>query len=410
MIFVLALILMEVRVHVVGDISLTEIFVLFQFPFLIKWVRDTKLPYLRTLCLLFLSLIIVQAIAEFMVGNVFVNAIRGIAITLMTVLLFLFFLRFLCRDISLIKWIPLALLLRLILFGDQFGFAEVGEATYFKFYVAPIISYIVCYFSMTKNRFVRKNILWIFLVASLIVIAGGARSVGFSLLFSTLFCVIYNRYKTIDLMRILPGLLVMAIFFQLFYAFIYVPKVVSGEWGSRQNREQLARIDNSKNVFMMLFSARSDFYVAYLAFLDKPLWGHGAWAKDENFKYTEIQAELFPNEKVKIDRSSTRFIPSHSVVMAMGTRNGIFSFMIFLGIFLFVYYIGIKALCVHSLYNVYLIYVIISSFQHLLFGPPAILKNEGSIVFAIFFILYYLKEADRKRKHEIQITRCYSNV
>ena len=144
-IFILALIFMGVRVNLIGSISLTEIFVLFQTPSLIKWVQKTKLPYLKALCFLYLGLIFVQALAEFMVGNTWVNAIKGIAITIMSLLLILFFLRALCKDISLIKWIPISLLIQLLLWGDQFGYAETGETTYFKFYVAPIISYVVCY-------------------------------------------------------------------------------------------------------------------------------------------------------------------------------------------------------------------------------------------------------------------------
>lgn len=409
-IFILALIFMGVRVNLIGSISLTEIFVLFQTPSLIKWVQKTKLPYLKALCFLYLGLIFVQALAEFMVGNTWVNAIKGIAITIMSLLLILFFLRALCKDISLIKWIPISLLIQLLLWGDQFGYAETGETTYFKFYVAPIISYIVCYLSIVNVPFIRKNILWIFLSASLIVIIGGARSLGFSLLFSTLFYAVYNRYKSIKLNRILPGLLLAAILFQLFYAFVYVPKIVSGEWGSKQNREQLARVDNSKNMLMMLFSARAGVYVSYLAFLDKPLWGHGAWAKDEGFKYAKIQAKLFPEERNKIDKKNLPIVPTHTVVIGMGTRNGVFAFSLFLILLFFVYRMGLKAIIPNSIYNMYLIFLIISSFQHLLFGPPAVLKNNASIVFSVFLVLYYFNEFSKRRKYEVQIGGSYSNV
>lgn len=350
--------------------------------------------------------------SEYIIGNTFTNAMKGIAGTLMALLLFLFFLEKLCRDVSLIKWIPIAGIIRLLLFGDQFGFVETSEDTYFKFYVAPMISYIVCYLSLINNKFIKRNILIFFLISALVVIIGGARSLGFSLLFSTLFCFIYKKYKTFNLKRILPGLLIVIIAFQLFYSLLYVPKVSAGEWGSKQNQEQLARIGNSKNVFLMLFSARADFYVSYLAFCDKPLWGHGSWAEDKDLKYAKIQANLFSESeksKIGVNKGIKHLVPMHSVVMGMGTRNGVFAFLIFLAIFILMYYIGMKALFPYSPFNVYLIFLWVSSFQHLMFGPISILKNSGSLTFAVFLALYCLKKIILN-KNEIQAISRNGNI
>ena len=412
-IFILAIIFMGVRINLVGSISLTEIFVLFYSPRLFVVFRNAKIPYLRVVCGLFFALIVIQALSEYVIGNTLSNAMKGIAGTVMALLLCLFFLERLCRDYSLVKWIPVALLLQILLFGDQFGFAETGEATYFKFYVAPIICYVVCCLSFVNHTIIKKNILFIFLAASLIIIIGGARSSGFSLLFATLFCFIFNRYKTLKLRRILPGLLAAIVVFQLFYAQLYVPKVSSGEWGSNQNREQLARIDNSKNVFLMLFSARADFYVSYLAFLDKPLWGHGAWAKDKDLKYARIQSNLFSkgdNVNLEVNKRMEHYVPMHSVVMGMGTRNGIFAFIIFLFIFILMYFVGVKALLPRAPYNVFLIYMLISSFQLLLFGPISVLKNSGSLAFALFFTSFCLKKVYLKKKNEIQTISCNGGI
>ena len=412
-IFILALVFMGVRVNFIGSISLTEIFVLLYSPHLFVVFRNSKIPYLRVVCGLFFTLIVIQALSEYMIGNTFTNALKGVAGTVMALLLFLFFLERLCKDYTLIKWIPIALLLQLVLWGDQFGFAEEGGSTYFKFYVAPIISFVVCYLSLVDNSFIRKNILLIFFVASIVIIIGGARSAGFSLLIGALLSYIYKKYKTFNLKRILPGLLAVVVAFQLFYALLYVPKVASGEWGSNQNREQLARIDNSKNVFLMLFSARADFYVSYLAFLDEPLWGHGAWAKDTNLKYATIQAKLFPEEDGKrnsVNKDVEHWVPMHSVVMGFGTRNGLFAFITFLALFVLVYYVGVKALFPVSPYNVYLIYMLVASFQHLMFGPMSILKNNGSLAFALFFALYCLKMVYLKKKNEIQAIGSNGNV
>lgn len=411
--FILALVFMGVRINFIGSISLTEIFVFLYSPYLFLTFKNNKIPYLNIICVLFIALIAIQILSEYIIGNTFTNAIKGVAGTIMALLLFLFFLEKLCKDYSLIKWIPIALLLRILLFGDQFGFAETGEATYFKFYVAPIICYVVCYLSLLRIHLIKKFILFILLIASLVIIIGGARSVGFSLLFGTLLCFLYEKYNTFNLKRILPMLIVVVVVFQIFYASLYVPKVASGEWGSNQNREQLARVDNSKNVFKMLFSARADFYVSYLAFLDKPLWGHGSRMKDKGLKYARIQAKLFSkneSDRVLVNKGIEHYVPMHSVVMGMGTRNGIFAFFIFLIIFILVYYVGIKALFTNSPYNIFLICTLVGSFQHLLFGPISILKNNGSLAFALFFALYCLKMVYLKKKNEIQAIGSNCNV
>ena len=53
-----------------------------------------------------------------------------------------------------------------------------------------------------------------------------------------------------------------------------MPKVKSGEWGLEGNRTQFEKINWNSNIFMILFSARTDFLVSAIAFADRPLWGH----------------------------------------------------------------------------------------------------------------------------------------
>ena len=163
-IFILALIFMGLRINIIGSISITEIFVLLYSPYLFYEYRKTKIPYLKVLCSLFIALIIVQILSEYFIGNTLTNAMKGIAGTIMALLLFLFFFEKLCKDVSLIKWIPIAGIIRLILFGDQFGFSEIGEDTYFKFFLAPIISFVVCYLSLSNVSLIKKYILLIFLL------------------------------------------------------------------------------------------------------------------------------------------------------------------------------------------------------------------------------------------------------
>ena len=381
--FIAALFFMNVRVDLIGSMSLTELFVLTQIPHLLKWLNEQgkKIPCLKNLTIGFYCLIIVQIIAEFMVHNTFINAAKGIAITIMALFLMLFFIEKLVKDISLIIWIPICKILGLVIFGDQFGFSETGETTYFKFYIAPIIASAVYIITLMKWQWIQRYLFLVLFGTSLFIIIGGARSLGFSMFFTTFALLLYNKYKTIKLKKIIPGLIIAIIASQLFLSFIYMPKVKSGEWGSEQNRSQFEKIKWNSNIFMILFSARTDFFVSTIAFLDKPLWGHGSWAIDHKEKYHLLQLKMLGDKYKK--NSELKLVPCHSVVMGKGVSNGIFAFVVFLWIFIKIYGLGLKGLSKKSPYNAYLLWTIISSFQLLLFGPPAILKNNGAIAFVI---------------------------
>lgn len=387
--FIVSLILMHYRVNLIGSMSLTEIYVVTQIPYLLKWVNTEgkKIPYLCKIVKGFYILIIVQCISEFMIQNSFINAIKGIAVTVMALFIMLFFLEKILKDISLIKYIPISSAIALIIFGDQFGFAQHNESTYFKFYLAPIIIYIMCFITMIPKRIIQKNIKLILLFTSLFIIIGGARSLGFSLFFTLIFYIIFSRYKTIKIKKLLPGLIAGIIVIQSFLTFIYMPKVKSGEWGSDQNRAQFELINWNSNLFAIIFAARTDFFVSAIAFLDKPLWGHGSWAMDTTGKYFYLQEKLLDKDDIKRPEEFS-FVPNHSVIMGKGTANGIFAFLIFLWIFITIYKVGFTALKYKSNYSIYLMWTFISSFQLMMFGPPAVLKNNGSLAFAIMFSLF----------------------
>lgn len=391
-IFILAAIFLNFRVNIIGSISLTELFIVTQIPHLFKWFysQGRLVPYLHKVVIGFVILIAVQCVAEFMVGNSLINAAKGIAVTVMTIFIMLFFLERLIKDISLLIWIPLCKVAGLLIFGDQFGFADEGETTFFKFYIAPIVINLTCIAMLYKNRWISKNLVTICLISSLFTIIGGARSLGFSMFLTVMFYIVYSRYKTMNFKRLLSGLLVVIVILQLFLTFIYMPKVKAGEWGSAQNRQQFESINWNSNIFMVLFSARSDFFVSMVAFMDKPLWGHGSWTVDKTRKYHLLQAKMTGFKYVK-QRDTVAYVPNHSVVLSKGVSNGIFAFSIFLWIFITIYKVGYKGLFQNSPFNFYLIWTLVSSFQHLMFGPPAILKNNGAIAFAVIFAIIYLK-------------------
>lgn len=406
-IFILALLGMNIRLNLIGSISVTEICMVFMIPHLWRWLKTegSQIPHLMSIVKAFGVLVLFQIVSGFMVGNSVEAILKNIAVTIFAVLLMLFYLEKLVEDRSLLLWIPVCNILGLLLFGSQFGYENESDITYFKFYVAPIVISLACTLMLMRLRWI-QNQLYAFILfsgVSLFVIVGGARSLGFSMFMTALGAYMIDRYETLNFKKMLLGIIVGVIILQCFLTFIYVPGIRDGRF-STNHYEQMARIGWKSNILAILLTARSDFYVSTIAFLDKPIWGHGYGALDSDRRYHILQASLF-DEKFK-GRSDAYLLPVHSCVVGMGTTNGIFAFITFLWIFVTVYKLAFMGLLNRSPYNIYFLWVIISSFQHLMFGPPTILKNNGAIAFATMLALYYVSvKMNRKQMRRVNVKK-----
>lgn len=409
--FIMSVILLGYRINLVGSISITELFVITQIPRLWKLCAKYKFKELFDIRTLFLCLILSQTVSEFLLGNSFINALKGIMVTVMAFFLMCFFYEKLINDTSLIKWIPLGNVISLLIFGDQFGYADQGDVTFFKFYIAPIVCNLACFVTLlSKWEWIKSNTVLFLTYVSLFIIIGGARSLGFTLLFTALIVQIVNLQKSISLRKFLLWCIPFLLVFQIFYAFVYVPKVKSGEWGSEQNRAQLAQIDYSKNSLMMIVAARSDFFVTTQAFLDAPILGHGNLAEDTTLKYTYMAMKLVGDEGIPNCDEGYPQIPTHSILMGYGSRYGIIALIIFTILFFKIIEFAFKAFNPKSIYLPILAYSLIFSIQAILFAPPAILKNSAALYWALILAIFYIKKYNNKKNDKSKTAYCNRNL
>lgn len=393
--FLICIILLNYRVNLIGSISITELYIITQIPKLWKWSKTLDFPIFSKILKLFVLLILSQVLSEIIIQNTFTNALKGIMITVMALFIFLFMMKEILEEKASIIMIPLGMLIAQLIFGDQFGFAEEGDkSVWFKFYIVPIVMNGACILFLAGKRRTNTFIILIFLLSGLFMMIGGSRTGGFTMLMSMALYIASTRKHQLSSWKILKLLIPVLLIFQLFYAFIYVPKVKSGEWGSEQNRVQMAAIDYSPNSLMLIMAARSDFYVSSIAFMDAPLFGHGAWAKDNTLKYAYLNATLSDTDYSKVLRSSEVVgipqVPMHSILVGMGTRNGIISFVLFFIIAFWVYKLSFKVLSFRTKYQAFVCYLIVVSLQAVLFSPHAILKNLVVVFWAVLFSIYYL--------------------
>lgn len=287
-----------------------------------------KIKEFRQISWLYLALIAFQALAEFMAGNSFVNGAKGIAVDIVGYCNLFFLVSIFKRDTKLIVWFALFAFLRKLIFGvegfendDSLEESFDGEhASYFKFVVAPAI---VSIYQLLTFFVSHRVMIPLYIYSSVIFVIAGARSGGLSVFITGFLVWFIEGRKGRATKQLAQYALVLTVVFYGAYAF-YVSKVMDGTLTSGNN-QQLAKSDNPYNPLEIIRYSRTDAWMGYVAWLDKPLWGHGSWALDTEYKYYKLMAE-YKGEVFDINKDLRHgnLVPGHSVIFGKAAQNGVF--------------------------------------------------------------------------------------
>lgn len=386
-----------VNFNIVGRISISELFLLAYTPFIIARIRWLKVKELRTITIAYIVLLAVQIFSEALVSNGLANSLKGLAITIVSYLHFIFLFYNLTKNKRFILVIILSQIAMKLFFGTSFEEQSAedilaGEAaTYLKFYIAPLT--ILAFLAISviyKNR----NFPMAFSLLGIIFILLGARSSGGMALFAGMVAYLMEHKNLIPDKKVLviASLVLLAISYACYV--YYVNLVLSGEIMSGNNR-QLFLCKNPYNPIELLMAGRTEAWVGWQAFMDKFWLGHGSWALDTTGRYQRLMAEMHGIRLNVID--SNYQVPAHSVLIAMGMKNGIMAFLV-LG-FILIYFLkkGILAMkkC-DSRYALVLSYFMFSCFWNALFSPSSHFRLTLPISFAIILVLYFAKYLNRQ--------------
>lgn len=341
----------------------------------------------RYLSILYLLLILFQILAEYMSGNSMQNGLKGIAVDIISYASFFFLLSLFMKDRRLVVWAFIGIVTRMLIFGTESEStaeeALSGEnAAFLKFYLGPIILY--CFLLMSVF-FKGKLFTYIFMYLGLFFIVSGARSLGL-ITFMIGFFVWLVRFKRKDITKMLKkyALIFVALFYGLYC--LYVSNVMDGTI-SAGNNIQLKASTNPYNPTEIIKLSRTDSWMAFSAFCDKPLWGYGSWSQDNGYNYHYLMANL--KNEVFNDRSvGSGLIPGHSVIFGKGAYNGIFVMLITIGIIFFFLKRGFLLLNVDSKYTFILMYFFYSLVWHSLFSPVGHLRDTFPLYFAFIFVMW----------------------
>jgi hypothetical protein len=154
----------------------------------------------------------------------------------------------------------------------------------------------------------------------------GGRSTFLGLLMSAAFLALIggrlDRLKRLS--RNMVALLVVLTLMGLGALLIYGAAVTHGYLGETE----LRKYELQKDSRIGLLSGRSHFVVAFYAWCDSPILGHGSWAIDYNGYEERALDWVMPNQTIKAGSVSLGWIPTHSHILGAlvwhGLLGGIF--------------------------------------------------------------------------------------
>jgi hypothetical protein len=379
-----------IKFNIVGTISLSEMALILTSFFFVKQYYFRRFPIVLTITWLYLALLLAQILSEILLHNIMANALKGYAITIVSYLHFFFLMTRFIKDRKLMIFALIGMLVNQLIFGGEFegDLAEVVEGEgvrYLKFYLAPFITQVILILSIYFRKQTISIICMFFGIAFIVL---GARSSGLMIFITGAFVyfLVFNQRK-LNRKNILRTLSVLLVFGYGAYA-IYVTNVLNGKIKAG-NSDQLYRAEHPYNPINLLLIGRSEVFVGWIAFMDSPWIGHGAWADDVGQKYHTIQESISKTEYFNED---INVIPAHSVLIGKGMENGVVAFVL-MGAILYLFLSkGFYGIGKRDPYIFIIVFSVMYILWHGLFSPISSFRLTLPPYFAFLLVSALLKE------------------
>lgn len=379
-----------ITVRIIGIISLSEIFSLIIFPYIISNVNFKNDKRFYNLILFSAIWLIGVVFSDIYNNSTTINFIKGFfsIIPFLTSLVFSYWL--ISKNIYLIfpfLWGYAFSLTFAAGFGfDAFyneyllrvGLQDVSQLSqYNKILVGIINIFITSAISITFYRKYPRLIIFLILAIGCISLFLGSRSIFLIniLAFGTLIFVRYNTRNIPQdgliwqffLRKKLVVFIVLILFFGLLGKLGYEVSVKNGWLG----KDEFNKYQMQSSTKIGLFSGRGEFIASFLAIKDSPFFGHGSFAIDTNgYGYQAGLIAGYSNSilddlKSKADKS---LIPTHSHLFSSWVNYG------FLGALFWIYII---------------VFVLFDFFRNYIFLFPNFIPYLISSLFGIFWVILF---------------------
>lgn len=384
LLFFLVEFLFGYQFNIGGQISVGELYILFWY--ILKWNELKKQSPFKELWRLYLTLIMAQIFSEFFVSNGLINSLRGIMVTVFSLLHVSFLIyhvnissrylvaMFAAAGLSILFFInPEEASIQSVLEGEN--------AAFVKMRIAPMLGCLAAAISIYMSSIINV-IIFVFLGAALVVL--GARSGGMFMIITGVLGYLLSKGKRI---RFTSPLFIIALILCYFMYVLYVDAVLSGTVQSGNNH-QLLDLSNPYNPLELLVRGRGEFFVGITAFIDEFWLGHGAWAMDTTRKYWRLLAEIHGG--VYYSGLGTIWMPVHSVFLGWGVYNGVLAFLAGIRIVFKYIKMGFKAFkwINRTPYIYILAYSITAFLWNGLFSPPSHFRLTLPVFMAGIYFCY----------------------
>lgn len=384
-----------IKFSIVGEISLSEIILVGYF--FLFYFRDPmrKEIEMKKLEICYFSLILVQCFMEFLVGNSHTNAMKGIAITIVSLCHFYFLLKILYNRPHLVIWALIGSFIFRLLFSPMRGGSIIAaltgnDSTYMKFVLAPFLIDIVLIVALQLGKKIGSQL---FLFLGVYLIVCGARSSGMVCALTGFITMVTSYGININLRTLIKPVIVILIICYGGYC-LYINRVLAGDI-TAGNNEQIHKIENPYNPMYLLMAGRAEVFVGWIAFTDNPITGWGAWKKDSELgnKYHKLQSTLgedkIERKEFNADIAKYDAIPCHSVIFSYACNNGCFALILVCAILFSCLKYGIKVIGRNDEHDLLLVYLIVFLCWNMIFSPQSHFRQTLPLSMAFMVACYW---------------------
>ena len=318
-----------------GQFSLSEVFLLLYSPFLLYSNLTTISPVMKRFCLLLFLCFCSHLPSEIYYGVHYDLLLKRFSLLFFTFVHVLFLYVFFEKDIRFILLVLLSSVVTNLFFKQNIELSPDDlleeNATYFKFRLVPALTGFACSLPFFLNSTLSSQL---GILCGLFLLIGGARSGGSILLFASLFSMLFIRFKSFILIHLRVAVIGGLIF--LYAIYLVIAHLASTGVLTSGNFRQFNDLANPYNPIELLFKGRSEVFIAYDAFCDRPIWGHSLYSVDTELKYTQLNNGGYYGHSLSEFRSGKLVqIPAHSVIVSSAMKSGFLAFVSYFFLFLF---------------------------------------------------------------------------
>ena len=368
-----------IPVQFIGNFMLGEIICFLFFIFSIKFTFSLyrQLSFLRKFSFLYLLSFILILFSTLYNGNGNVALFKAIANHLFIFTSFISLLIILRKDITLILPLLIGLTFGKIITPSHIHLdINLLNSYYFEIYTAVFTPFLI-FLGIVLNK--RKFIVsLIYISFGLFSLYNEARSVGFIFILAPL---IFTTLKLTRNYNILFTVLTISIT-SIFIFNTYV------DYFSDNN--SIIYDSNGNEVSGVIdFMNRNDTYIGFLAFLDKPLLGHGYDKQTNKYYKFALDNGLLPSYTEFKNR-----IPTHSTIVGNAVSGGVLASLCWLYFYFLLirWFIFVVNKGVNSDFSIVIILIILYCLWNLAFSPYGFVRYSFPYLSSFLIIYFYFNK------------------